>query len=249
MRLEVRLLIRQQLGQSLLRRCSSVSATIISRMAAMRVASKNMCSVRHRPMPSAPNFTACCRVVRVVGVGADAQLAGRVRPAHEASRNRRRRKRQRSGSPRRTPCRWSRRCEIQSPSWKTTSPMVERSWLLRQRAARRSRQRSRCPCRGQRRPRGRSCRRGRSGCPAHAPCPRYLPERSPDERERPSCRSWRQLVASSAVKYTMPQAAPGEAARPMAISFAFFSATASNCGCSRESSCFGSTLQNGLVGR
>ena len=99
-------------------RCSSVSARIISRMAAMRSPSKNMCSVRHRPMPSAPNFTACSGVVRGIGVGADAQLAGRVRPAHEAARNRRRWRRPPSGSPRRRRCRWSRPCEIQSPSWK-----------------------------------------------------------------------------------------------------------------------------------
>ena len=32
-------------------RSSVVSATIISRMALMRLSSKNMCSVRHRPMP------------------------------------------------------------------------------------------------------------------------------------------------------------------------------------------------------
>ena len=40
-------------------RCSTVSEQIISRMAGIRSASKNMCSVRQRPMPSAPNFTAC----------------------------------------------------------------------------------------------------------------------------------------------------------------------------------------------
>ena len=39
-------------------RASSFSARIISRMAAMRSPSKNMCSVRHRPMPSAPNSRA-----------------------------------------------------------------------------------------------------------------------------------------------------------------------------------------------
>ena len=36
------------------RRSSCVSARIISRTAAMRSASKNMCSVRQRPMPVAP---------------------------------------------------------------------------------------------------------------------------------------------------------------------------------------------------
>ncbi len=41
------------------RRPASSSAQIISRMARMRLASKNMCSVRHSPMPSAPKSTAC----------------------------------------------------------------------------------------------------------------------------------------------------------------------------------------------
>ena len=41
-----------------MRRSSSVSAQIISRNAAMRSGSKNMCSVRHRPMPSAPSSRA-----------------------------------------------------------------------------------------------------------------------------------------------------------------------------------------------
>jgi len=40
------------------RRPFSSSATIIWRTAVMRSASKNMCSVRHSPMPSAPNFRA-----------------------------------------------------------------------------------------------------------------------------------------------------------------------------------------------
>ena len=40
------------------RRLSSSSARIISRTVRIRVSSKNMCSVRHRPMPSAPNFSA-----------------------------------------------------------------------------------------------------------------------------------------------------------------------------------------------
>ena len=40
------------------RRCSTVSARIISRTATMRFSSKNMCSVRQRPMPSAPKSRA-----------------------------------------------------------------------------------------------------------------------------------------------------------------------------------------------
>jgi hypothetical protein len=40
-------------------------ARIISRTAWMRSPSKNMCSVRHRPMPSAPNSRAFARVAGV----------------------------------------------------------------------------------------------------------------------------------------------------------------------------------------
>lgn len=40
------------------RRPASSEARIISRMAMMRCGSKNMCSVRQRPMPSAPNWRA-----------------------------------------------------------------------------------------------------------------------------------------------------------------------------------------------
>ena len=49
------------------RLCSSVSATIMRRTAGIRWTSKNMCSVRHRPIPSAPNSRA---VLASVGVSA-----------------------------------------------------------------------------------------------------------------------------------------------------------------------------------
>ena len=39
--------------------CISVFDTIISRTALIRSPSKNICSVRTSPIPSAPNFTAC----------------------------------------------------------------------------------------------------------------------------------------------------------------------------------------------
>jgi hypothetical protein len=52
---EVVTLVGQELGEGLLARLDGVSARIISRMALMRSPSKNMCSVRVRPMPSAPN--------------------------------------------------------------------------------------------------------------------------------------------------------------------------------------------------
>ena len=57
------------------RRVAWSAAMIISRTIGMRSAAKNMCSVRTRPMPSAPNSRARSRVGRRVGVGADAEPA------------------------------------------------------------------------------------------------------------------------------------------------------------------------------
>jgi hypothetical protein len=76
---EVLALHRQQLGQRRAPARSS-SARIISRTATMRSPSKNMCSVRQRPMPSAPNFTARARIA---GVSALARtLSARTLSAH-----------------------------------------------------------------------------------------------------------------------------------------------------------------------
>ena len=54
----------------------SSEAMIIWRTAPMRAGSKNMCSVRHRPMPSAPNLRAVSCIERGFGVGADASCGG-----------------------------------------------------------------------------------------------------------------------------------------------------------------------------
>ena len=62
------------------RRPASSSAQIISRMARMRLSSKNMCSVRHSPMPSAPKSRAWRASRGRVGVGAHAERARRVGP-------------------------------------------------------------------------------------------------------------------------------------------------------------------------
>ena len=94
-------------------RCRS---TIISRMAGMRSASKNMCSVRHRPMPSAPKLHGLLRRRGGVGVGADLQHAVLVGPRHDAAEVAGDGGVGRWGSLRRRCCRWSRPGEIQSPS-------------------------------------------------------------------------------------------------------------------------------------
>ncbi len=80
---EVLALIRQQLRQRVFAGMASVSARIISRIASMRLPSKNMCSVRVRPMPTAPNATALRGLLRRVGVRADWQARELRAPFHE----------------------------------------------------------------------------------------------------------------------------------------------------------------------
>ena len=65
---EVVALLRQQFRQRFFA-VGDVSTRIISRMASMRLPSKNMCSVRVRPMPVAPNamaFSVCSGVSALV---------------------------------------------------------------------------------------------------------------------------------------------------------------------------------------
>ena len=74
------------IGSSLARavlRLSDVLGAGSSRACGMRSWPKNMCSVRHRPMPSAPNFARHLGIVRRVGVGAHLQRAVLVGPLHE----------------------------------------------------------------------------------------------------------------------------------------------------------------------
>jgi hypothetical protein len=83
---EVGALHRQQLGERRAAAGFSSSARIISRMATMRSPSKNMCSVRQRPMPSAPNERAM-RVGRRLGIGAHLHAADLVGPFHDAAKS------------------------------------------------------------------------------------------------------------------------------------------------------------------
>ena len=82
---EIVALMRQQLGERLCGR-RAFSARIICRMAMMRSPSKNMCSVRHRPMPSAPNAMAFSACSGVIGVGSDAKRVVLVGPLHECAK-------------------------------------------------------------------------------------------------------------------------------------------------------------------
>ena len=80
---EVLLLERLDLGERLLATFDVRRPRIISRTAVMRSSPKNMCSVRQRPMPSAPNSRAFSGVGRAVGVRANLELAGLVGPLHQ----------------------------------------------------------------------------------------------------------------------------------------------------------------------
>ena len=136
------------------------------RIAAIRSASKNICSVRHRPMPSAPYFTATAASCGLSALVRTPSLrAASAQPIRVAK------------SPLET------EASTVGIASAYTLPVVAvdahpvalveddvadgRRYLcfFIDRAARRSRRRSRCPCRGQQQPRERSCRRGRSGCP------------------------------------------------------------------------------------
>ena len=63
------------------------SARIASTICSWRSSPKNMCSVRHRPMPSAPNSRAFARVLGRVGVRAHAERAQLVGPRRARARS------------------------------------------------------------------------------------------------------------------------------------------------------------------
>ena len=71
-RLEQAVEVRALVGQQLVQGCGALlarSARIMRCTMGRRSVSKNMCSVRHRPMPCAPNCAGAARVRRVVRVG------------------------------------------------------------------------------------------------------------------------------------------------------------------------------------
>ncbi len=51
-------------------------------------------------------------------------------------------------------------------------------------------------------------------------------------------------TASAAVNAILPQAAPGDAGKPLAIGFAFLITWSSNVGCNKASNCFGSIFNS-----
>ena len=78
------------------------------------------------------------------------------------------------------------------------------------------------------------------------PCAAFMPSISSGDVSRRTSTTFSpraaHAFASSAVNTTLPHAAPGAAARAFAMGSAFFNASASNCGCNRESRFLGSII-------
>ena len=157
------------------------SARIISRTARMRSSSKNMCSVRHSPMPSAPNLMRGAGVGRRIGIGAHLELAHARRPISSGWRIRRR-----------APARASRTLAGEHLAGRAVDGervallqrrRRRRSWSARgnRRAASRRRRRRACPCRARPRRHARSCRRAWSKCLRRRAC-----RECPRARSRPA---------------------------------------------------------------
>ena len=140
------------------RRPCLVSARIISRTATMRSPSKNMCSVRQRPMPSAPNERATRASAARLGVGAHLHAPDRVGPAHEGGEI--------AGHlrlhHRRRALHHLARAAVDGEDVALLQRHAARGHRLRRHNRCGScwrRRRRACPCRARRRPRARSCRR------------------------------------------------------------------------------------------
>ena len=171
------------------------------------------------------------RIVRRVGIGAHLELAHLVGPAH-----------QRGELARRAPAPASATAPASTwpvePSMVMISPFLKvwpaaRHGLRRVVDAQRSRRprRTACPCRARPRPRARSCRRAWSGCPRRRACRECPPARSRRAPGSPSCPCAFIVSASSAENTISPDAAPGDAGRPLAMILR--SAFGSIVGCSK----------------
>jgi hypothetical protein len=178
----------------------------------MRSPSKNMCSVRQRPMPSAPKSRAARASAGVSALVRTFMRRMLVGPAHDGAK-----------SPDSSGCSigtspfstWP-----ESPSMVMTSPFrkllalgdqlavahvdAQRAGAARRRA---------CPCRAPPPPRGWSCRRAWSGCPRRRAC-RGCPRAGLGAHEDDLAAFLLGGTASSDVKTISPVAAPGEAGRP-----------------------------------
>ena len=172
---EVLALQRQQRGERLRPAPPSPSARTRS-STSWRRSPRNMCSVRHSPMPSAPKrrarsassgVSALVRTPsrRVASACADEPVRrpapGRRRPSASSSPSKYSRPGSASPAPRRgRPRRWCRRSTGRRPRSRRCSPSRDRPRRQRRPRAPPRRRRRSCPCRARRPPRGWSCRRG-----------------------------------------------------------------------------------------
>ena len=202
------------------------------------VLAKNMCSVRHRPMPSAPN----ARATRAsCGVSALVRTPSRrVRSAQRISVRElpvERRLRRRAASARRAPAGSPTGCGSSAPAdhlarravdrqrialaRAIVPPRCSRARFARPRRRLSRRRRTACPSRARRPPRARSCRRGSSGCRPPRPSRRCPPGWSRRARAAPlrlrsaSCSRRRRVKRSRPMPRRDPRAARARATRPV----------------------------------
>ena len=230
--LEVLLLERQQLRRAR-RRSSSPSAMIIARIFGWRSAAMNMCSVRQRPMPSAPNSRALRASVGRVGVRAHAEPAHLVGPLEHALEVRvdlGLHERHVVGRDHAVGA--VDRDQVALVRGRCRSPAPRRC-PGRSRAPR-PRPRTAGPCRGPRAPRGSPCRPRDVRIPWAAKKPATSSASVKGRTARPCARPRPPRPRRSAENTISPFAAPGEALTPRASTL--YSASRPKVGCSSASS-------------
>ena len=216
---------------------SAPSARIARRTSATR-SPRNWCSVRHRPMPSAPNRRAWAASCLGVGVGKDLQGPGLVGPVQQ-------RDQLRAGLGHGEQGRADEDLSGGAVDGEHVA-LVDRggagaggAGVPRRRPAPPRRTRPACPGRARRPRRGSRVRRARSGWRDWRPCRGSPPARSRGRTRITSSPAAALATASSAVKTTAPTAAPGEAGSAFVNSDA--SPGSASWGCSSCSSCRGAT--------
>ena len=216
-----------------------------------RSSPKNMCSVRQRPMPSAPKLARLGGVGRRVGVGAHARAGAPRRPSRVIVAEVLAQLRRRPAAPR--PSITSPRAAVDRDPVALATRSCRRRVNVRASASicdrLRSRPRTACPCRARRPPRGRSCRRARSARPAPAThAVDVLGRRLHAHQDDRLARRCRAPPPCRRRTRRLPTAAPGEAVRPRREHVAL--ARSGRCvGCSSWSSCVRIDPQQRLVAR
>ena len=206
-----------------------------------------MCSVRQRPMPCAPKSRRLCSIARCIGIGVNFQTCGHA-SAHFMKR---------SKSPEMEAATVGIASPINVPGGTVDGDVVAlmnglagqcKLALLRSRtydlaaagytAGTHTTRNNRCVG-------GHTAANGQDAF-CMLPCLQYLPERFPDEPGQQlfafACPFFGSIFSSK--DNLAAGSARGSSQDPYRLLLQLSVLAASNCGCSRESSCFGSTMQN-----